>query len=299
MYKVFPSCSYVTSEGDEIFLNLKGNRKIFELYVRGGFGAPEIKTEERKYANGTVRTLASILQPRTVTLEMVVDGETTREKDAIFYDMVSRLLQVGTKNEWGMLKIRRTDGTDVVLHCLYTGGFDDVVECYKKYHQFQLKFRAGDPYFYDLQETIIEPERTHSLIYLNSSLFLGNWTLSDGLKEVTIDNNGEVFYPVFEITGPASNIHIMNRTTEQTLAIDSDFKLLATEKLTIDCRETKHTITHTNIDGTDGDVTNRLALGSTLLFPVIKGTNVLRLFYSDITDDSSFRIRYQKRYYSA
>lgn len=294
---IYETISYVTVDGDEIILSADNLETLWETIGRSGFKSPEIRTESRVYANGVSRTLASILQAREVTLQMVIHGSTRANATAIYNNLVSRLLQTGAKEEWGKLVIRRVNGEYVYLNCIYTGGLN-IAEVYPRTYQFELTFEAGDAYFYDLDETEQEPARLESLIYLSDTLYLGGWTLLDGLTSVTINNTGEMFYPVFEITGPAAVIRVKNEATGQTLAMDENFRLATGEKLTIDCRENRRAIILTE-NSEDTDITNRLSLSSSLVFPIKKGTNSLQFYYTDIDEEnSSFRIKYRKRYYS-
>lgn len=294
---LYESVIYVTADGDEIILSSEHTRYRWETVGRAGFKAPEVKTESRVYANGTSRTLASVLQPREVTLQMVITAPTRADAAALYDSLVSRLLQTGARDDWGKLVLRRADGSWVCLDCIYTGGLN-ITEEYPRIYQFALTFEAGDPYFYDLEETVLEPSRLESLIYLDDDLFLGDWTLLDGLTSVTIDNTGEQFYPVFEITGPASVIRVTNEATGQTVAMDADFRLVSGQTLTIDCRENLRGITLTE-NGEESDITYRLALGSSLVFPLVKGANTLQFYYTDIDEDSSFQVKYRQRYHSA
>ena len=296
---IFPSASYINSRGEEVFLCLKGSKRWWELNGRFGFGAPAIKTEDREYANGTVRTLASVLQPRECGFNMVVMGRSTRERDDYFFDMVSKLLQTGSRDDWGRLKVRRSDGKDVYLNCLYTGGFEDVVEEYWAFKRFTLTFKAGDPYFYDMDETVIRSEEVSSGIRLHNGLFLGPWRLTSGISNIKVENTGEVFYPVIEVTGPASNILIENKTTGKILALDESYTLPQNSTVIIDCRENCRGITLVDANGGKTDISYRLAIGSSLNWQIAKGTNILSMYYTGSSTASQFRIRYQKRYLSA
>ena len=297
---IFPSASYITSEGDEIMLFMKGNTRSWEMRGRFGFSAPGIKTQDRQYANGSVRTLSAVLKPRECGFKMIVLGESSYERDQYFFDMISRLMQTGSKEDWGKLKVRRSDGKDVYLNCLYTGGFEDVTEEYWAFHRFTLTFKGGDPYFYDAQETVLTSEELANPTRLKTGLFLGNWRLNSGITDITVENTGEILYPIIEVTGPADNIRITNHTTGQTLAMDSSYSLASGKTIILDCRENKRGITlRTDSSGATTDISNKLALGSSLIFPFIKGTNKLSLYYTGSANTSGYTIRYQKRYLSA
>lgn len=300
MNQIYPAVSYITSEGDEVFLSLQGDQHLWEIIGRSGFGAPGIKTTSRQYANGFIQTLAAIFKSRECSLHMVVCGNSSRERDAYFFDMISRLVQTGTKSDWGKLKIRRTDGIDVYLNCLYSGGIESVKQEYRNHQKFTLTFTAGDPYFYDFQETVLQSEKLVTPIRLHTGLFLGKWKLNSGITDISIDNSGEMLYPVVEVTGPASNIRITNNTTGKTLAISSSYSLQAGRTMIIDCRENQRGITlRNNSTGGKADISNQLALGSSLIWPIVKGTNRLSLYYTASSSESGYEIRFQKRYLSA
>ena len=294
---VYPALYYVTSAGDEIPISTPAIDKYWELYGREGFNAPEIRTEQRQYADGSTRTLSAQLEPRDLSVKMVLNGKTTVERDRIYRDIAARLIRIGSFDDWGRLRVRRSDGKWVVINCLYTGGMN-VSDDLPRIRQFQLDFHADDAYFYDEQETVLRSSTLSRLIYLNRGLFLGNWTLTGGLTNLTIDNDGEKCYPVIEVDGPASVIRVRNRTTGETLALDPSFSLLAGQTLTIDCREHRQAITLHSGD-TESDMTHKLALGSSLDWALAKGSNVISLYYTDSADSSAYRLRYQRRYYSA
>lgn len=296
---IYPSVYYQTADGNEIPISTPSTKKYWEVYGREGFGVPELKTETRIYADGSVRTLTAIIQPREMLLNMILVGETTEERDNLYRDISSHLVQVGSTDEWGRLRLRRSDGNWIFINCLYTGGMD-TPDNLPTIRQFSMEFFADDPYFYDAEETVFQPKQLSQLIYLNDNLFLGDWTLKGGLTDLQIHNTGELCFPVIEVTGPASVIRIKNETTKQTLAMATDFSLAMGEVLLIDCREHQQRgITLRDSTGREQDITNKLGLGSSLNWPLVKGTNVISLYYTDSAQTSSYRLRFRKRYYSA
>ena len=297
---IFPYLSYVTAEGDEIVLSCEGNRKWWECYGREGFGAPELDNITREYADGSTGTLAMIIKPRTMTVQMVIVGESTSERDAILRDIIVRLVQVGEKKSWGKLKLMRSDGKMLMIDCVYTGGLDGVVENFPTIQQFELFFYSGGGYFYDEQEISVTYTKIDRSIYLSDDLYLANnLYLTGNIMRLSIENDGEVFYPIVEIDGPAAAIGITNHTTGLLLAIDADFQLLSGQKLIFDCQEHSRGITLKYANNTTADYSENLRLGATLVWPIVKGTNDIEFYFVDDTANSNGRIRYHKRYYSA
>ena len=112
-------------------------------------------------------------------------------------------------------------------------------------------------------------------------------------------NSGEQFFPVIDVFGPASVIRMINNTTGLTLAVEPDLALLANQKLTFNCREHERSITLTDENGNVTDVTEKLLLGTTLVWPIEKGANSITFYYTDSNENTFARIRYRQRYFSA
>ena len=296
----FPYISYITASGDEVVLSSENTKKWWECYGREGFAAPPLDFVTRQYADGMTDTLAVIMQPRTLGIQMVIVGDSCRERDELIADMASRLIQLGSRKDWGRLKIMRTDGSYVYIDCVYTAGMDEIVQELPYVQQFTLSFFAGNGYFYDVDETLLAARSMADLVYLAEDLYLDeDLYLTDGTASVLAENTGEMFYPVIDIFGPASVIRIVNNTTGQTLAIDPTFSLLSGQKLIFNCTEHNREIIFVDTDQSELDVTEKLQLGSSLVWPIVKGTNSITISYTDATDETLARIRYHQRYFSA
>ena len=297
---VYPFMSYITADGDEIVLSSDGIRKYWETYGRQGFDAPPLRTETRQYADGSIDILAIIMEQRPLTVEMVAVGSSSIERDNIMRNIASRLIQIGSKREWGKLKVRRNDGKYLYIDCAYTGGLENVTRDLPRLQQFELNFWSGNGYFYDTTESVLTTATLSTLFYLSDDLYLADdLYLTDGITDISINNDGEVFYPCIDIFGPASVIRLTNSATGKTLALASDYVLLTGQKITLDCREHHRKITLQDTDGTITDITEELALGSSLIWEIAKGQNVISVYYTDSSEDSFARIRYQRRYFSA
>jgi len=296
----YPLLSYITAAGDEVILSCPAYKKWWECYGRQGFAAPPVKHVTREYADGATDTLAVIMEPRPLMIQMVINGESSVERDEILFDMASRLIQLGSRKDWGKLKVKRSDGKTVYIDCVYTGGLDQIADSLPNAEQFFLSFYAGNGYFYDVNETLLSTSPLSGLIYLSDDLYLGDDIfLTDGVTSIDIDNRGEMFYPVVDIFGPASVIRVTNHATGKVLAVNSDFALLANQRLTFNCQEHERGITLMAADGTITDVTEKLLLGSTLVWEIVKGENPITFYYTNSSSDTFSRIRYRQRYFSA
>lgn len=297
---IFPYLSYATADGDEIVLSSESNRRWWECYGREGFGAPKLNNVKRQYADGETKTLAMIIEPREMVVRMVVIGKSTYERDAKLRDIIVRLEQVGRKTNWGKLKLMRSDGKMLAIDCVYTGGLDDIVQTNPKVQQFDLRFYSGNGYFYEEEEKTATYTKTDNSIFLQENLYLSNnLYLVGNIMRLSIDNEGELFYPIVEIDGPASAIGITNHTTGLLLAIDANFQLLAGQKLIFDCQEHSRKITLKYSNNTTADYSESLRLGATLVWPIVKGTNDIEFYFVDDDYRTDSRIRYYQRYYTA
>lgn len=296
----YPYLSYITYLGDEIVLSCEDYKKWWECYGRKGFAAPRLDYETRQYADGMTDTLSVNMKPRPLEVQMVVSGESCQERDEIIADMASRLIQLGARKDWGRLKVMRSDGTIVFIDCVYVGGMDDIEQKLPYLQQFKLEFYAGNGYFFDEFETLLSTQKMTDLVYLSDDLYLANdLFLTDGVASLLVDNHGESFFPVVDVFGPASVIRIVNNTTGAVLAVEPDFLLLEGQKLTFNCREHERAIIFTDTDNTTEDVTEKLLLGASLVWEIMKGQNSITFYYTDSSEETFSRIRYRQRYFSA
>ena len=150
---VYPYLSYVTADGAEIVLSSADNNKWWECYGREGFGAFELNHITKQYSDGATDTTAMIPKPRKMVIRMVARGETTAERDEFLRDLISGLVQIGSRTNWGKLKLMRSDGKMIAIDCVYTGGLDEITANYPTIQQFDLEFFSGNGYFYEVNNT--------------------------------------------------------------------------------------------------------------------------------------------------
>ena len=185
----YPYVSYITYLGDEIVLSCEDYKQWWECYGREGFSAPKLDPVTREYADGMIDTLAVVMKPRKLTLQMVVSADSSQERDQVIADMASRLIQLGSRKSWGRLKIMRSDGTFVYIDCVYSGGMDAIAQNLPHLQKFSLQFYAGNGYFYDEFETLLSTQQLTDLVYLGDEIFLSDELfLTDGISSLLINN---------------------------------------------------------------------------------------------------------------
>lgn len=158
---------FVNSRGYRTVLSSPENRNYWELRGRSGFTAVDIETFTQKMASGTVKLLGKAPKPRTCSMKMICVGNSSAERDRIFYEMLSVLIDADGSGQ-GRLYVRRSDGAMAYLNCVYTSGAN-ITEKYQKLHEFTLTFYAADPYFYIPDEyTFAEIQQKSGIITVNN-----------------------------------------------------------------------------------------------------------------------------------
>lgn len=295
--------SYITSRGEEIVLdNYDGERSIWELWGRMGFAAPPVEYVDEQYADGYTETLAVRIPPRDVTLNLAIRGFTMSGRDQILHRIINKMEEHGVKREWGRLKVSRSDGREVYLNCFYSGGVESLSETEPFVHLLSINFHAPDPYFYDFTPTKFYFADTEQIgLYFGDEFIFGSRTYFMGgamSSETIVKNQGQVTYPEITVVGPAKNIKLQNQLNGAEIALEDGFQLFVGETMVIDCRDRKRSITLIK-DSVRSDITNKLRLGSSLVFPLATGDNNIKITYTDTTAITSVTFAFQQRWLSA
>lgn len=274
---VFESLIYENASGNRVILSDRSVSANWELVGRSGFSAPEVELITQKYINGQEKIVGRIIKPRTVSINMVVTGATTAQRDALFFDMVEKLINVGG-GEIGKLWITRSDGSVVYLNCAYSSGLK-VVEQYRKFHLFTLEFYAEDPYFYS-QDIVQDVELVESSepITLSDDLYLNGWKLdwamSGGVNMVTNPYTHQAD-PIYKISGVRVNLTILNSTISKSLQFD-DLNMALGDAIVIDTRERQRSAYIEHPDGSVTDILGNLLWSNVdLSLPLAPGNNYL------------------------
>ena len=137
---------FKNSQGRIVVLSNPDNDQYWELLGRYGFTAPEVDLYSQTFASGRTRYFGKTIKPRICGMNMIVTGKNRAERDKVFFEMLDVLLDVNGTGE-GELHLNKSDGTPVVLHCVYNSGMR-IAEEYQKFHRFTIEFYAADPFFY-------------------------------------------------------------------------------------------------------------------------------------------------------
>lgn len=294
------SIYFINSSGQRANLYHAESPQFFEMGYRRGFSAPEIEIHWQKYANGVTKVLKRQLKPRYVSMKMMAMGESRAERDAVFFDMVSKLMDV-SGGEDGKLYVMRSDGTEVYINCVYSSGLS-VEEQYRRYQSFILEFYAADPYFYkDAPNTVIEIPASQKLT-LGDTLALGEHVLGEtsGTASGIVSNHGsEPLKPVIKAVGISGSITIKNLTTGVEIAL-SGVTIPTGSTLVIDTRDDTKDIYILAEDGTTYPAGQYLDWENLdFSFDIVPGDNIVSFEVSigSMTDQIIFEM--SERYLSA
>jgi Phage tail protein len=152
-------------------------------------------------------------------------------------------------------------------------------------------FRAPDPYFYDISDTL-SPDYTIGTPATFFPILPLRLTNSDVFADLTVVNSGDVqAWPVWTLIGPGSAITLRNLTTGKVLTLS--VTLGAGESVTIDTRPGAKTVTKNDGSNLFGH------LGTSALWPLARGTNQIRMEMAGATTASLLRFARRHAYLTA
>ena len=300
-----PKLTYTNARGREIILDDDERSFIAEIEGREGFEAPSLDLMTVEYANGAEDVVAASMKTREVTCYFWAETPDVPAFDKEFNNLKSELVQFGKQKagQWGTLKVRKTDGSYAVLHCLYSEGLDAMTRDAASRVQFHLTFTASDPWFYDLNKTI----KTFGIsekglgLHFSKTTFFGQSThfgSTSADHTETIACSGSRIYPEILITGPARNIRILNSTTGGKLELESTFELLNGETLRIVTKPLERSAVWTDTSGKETNAFKYLTADSTLDWYIAHGDNVLMFRNSVVDPNAKCTLTYQQGWLS-
>ena len=273
------SLIYINSSGERSILTDGETRSMWELRNRSGFTAPDVELITQKYVNGIMRVIARRLLPRTVRMNFVLVGQTTTQRDTLFFELVEKLMNV-SNGENGKLYVKRSNGQTVVLNCAYSSGLN-ITDEYRKFHRFTLEFYAEDPYFYNEDAKSVINLSEGNMITLSEDLYLSGWCL--GWAHIAgggtaVNPFERTVYPVYKIAGSRNQLKLVNSTTGVSMEF-RDMDLLATDTIYIDTREQYKRAYVVHADGSSESILGHLNwANSDISMPLVSGNNFIQVF---------------------
>ncbi len=276
MHSIYKSLVYENSAGSRAVLSAESTDQYWELRGRTGFSAPDVRLITEKYVNGNERIVNRIVEPRNVSINMIVRGKTSAIRDKVFFSMIDVLMDT-SKGEVGKLYVTRSDGRTVILNCAYSGGLN-VKEQYRNFHTFTLTFYAADPYFYTLPITQTLTFGDSEGFTLSDDLYLASWRLGWGNIEgqvLLVNKTGGVAEPIYEIAGTRMDLMIRNRSIRQSITFN-DMDMESGDVLVIDTRSRYKSAYFRHADGTVSTALGSLVWSAvSLSLPMPEGNSYL------------------------
>lgn len=270
---------------------------VYLLRGAKGLGGPSLAVNEDKlpYAPGTrLRRLST--PPARLDLPIEIRAASVALLDTLMDTLRGWVLpgtEASAEPETVFLRCVRDDGASREIEGIYVGGLEgDEAAGGTLWQKAVLSLYCSDPYWRDTAET--EVTFTNGVgLRLWFPLYPYDLSPSAVFAEQTITNTGQVeTWPVWTITGPGSDPTLTNLTTGEVLALD--LTLADGDVVTIDTNErgaTAKTITNQN------DVNLwPFASATSVLWPLQRGANEIRVAMSGTSGDSAIELAYRRRW---
>lgn len=190
----------------------------------------------------------------------------------------------------GILQHTANDGTVRQLFCREVSRFRDVTVRSAGYTQFGLIFSAADPFWYDANWTAQVFTPAGQVNFFEVPFFPIHLSVGGISTQFTIGNTGQAeTWPIWTITGPATNISLSNNTTGEVLTLS--ISLLNTQVLTIDTRPGVIQVVRE-----DGSNQWAAVQDTSEIWSLAVGSNSISISMSGTTSNSQVQIQYKQRY---
>lgn len=265
-----------------------------------GLGIPPLTINSNKlpYAPGSALSRIAT-PPSTVDIPLFVQQSTAALLEQALDDLSGWLLP-GTERKSTPDTIRfqvtSTDGTSREIEGVFTGSLDDddaITVAGDIWQDLELSILCPDPYPRDVTPV------THTF---TSGTGVRSWwpyypldvTPSNVYAEESITNDGHLeCWPVWTITGPATNVILSNLTTDEVLDL-SAYSVPGGDVVTIDTSE--RGVTAKTIQNTAGANLWPYASATSVLWPLERGSNTVRVQAAGTTVASSIVMAYRRRW---
>lgn len=212
--------------------------------------------------------------------------------DQIAIDAARRVLSEAMRPTRGVGILQHTsnDGTVRQLNCRETARFRDVTVRSAGYTQFGMIFSAADPFWYDANWTALTFTPGGAVLFFQTPFFPIHLSVSGLSSAFSINNTGQAeAWPIWTITGPASNIVLTNATTGEVLTLN--ISLSAGQVLTVDTRPNL-----VNVIREDGSNQWAAVQDTSQIWAFIVGSNSVSVTMSGTTSASQVQVQYKQRY---
>lgn len=261
---------------------------------RGAFMPPIDKAEDKiPYQNGTRLKYVS-LGARDVDFPIYLKGTSEDDLRQRMRDMVAQFNPLG--DEDGRIRITRPDGTQREIICRYHQGME-ILETDEYYGSGYCKcivtFRANDPVWYDVTPQSNTYGSGAAIPFFPGTPFR---LTSSAIFATTgpITNTGDLeAWPIWIVQGPGTDIALRNEDTGEKIEFLPDVILTAGMSVTIDTREGLRSVRRNDNLSLYGKLT-----GDSVLFPLYKGANNLRIDMQNTTEDSLVTLSYFRGFLS-
>lgn len=278
--------TWIDPDGNQYPLTVASDRLV-RGRVQGRIAPPVEMTEERVPEQPGARLRQVVNGVREVAVPFGFWGESPAE--LLVHKRTLTVAMDPTRGE-GRLRSEADDGTQRDLPCRYAGGLE-LIEDHPLRQPAVLVFRAHQPYWLDVnvQSNTFTTGQTATFFPFFPLRLSG----SEVFAGTTIVNDGDVeTWPVWDITGPGSELRLVNVTTGRRLELAT--VLGVGGQVTIDTRPFVKTVTLD--DGTNlfGDLSY-----DSDLWPLVRGPNAIRIEMVGATADSQVQLTWQRRWLTA
>lgn len=252
---------------------------------------PQVDEDEIPEQDGS-RWRATRFKPRDFTLKITVVANT---EPALRTELRNIVKAMNPKKGEGVIRVTSPIGDTREIGCRYSGGLslDEKAEVSgPTMQQALVTFHANDPLWRDESDTTNTYQIGDPPSFFPSPPL--RLTASEIAVDTTVDNQGDDdMWPVWTIYGPGAGATLRNLTTGKVLSLP-DITLGSGESITIDTRPGKKTILRSDGANMFSSITVTSAL-----WPLVEGTNAIRLEMTDVTVGvSMLQLSYRQRYLS-
>ncbi len=273
-------------------INLNDRVTTWSTRARDGLWSPayQINSSEYPQQPGSVFNFIKTKE-RVINLQVEVRSDTHAGLLTALRDLTYRM---NPENGIGYVEISTDGGISRRLNCR-ANGLTKVSER-ERTATVLLSWLANDPYWYST--TQISASYSQGAIAAFFPIFPISLGSSSTFADDTVVVEGDVeTWPLWTITGAASDIYIENETTEKVIDL-TGLTVPEYDWLAIDTRPGAKSLLMSGSHGIVTDVIEYLSLTSSL-FPLVKGSNSILMRISSPTAGTQVTLDYTPRYLSA